>query len=542
NESEINFDDLRQHLKNYLPLYMIPDQFILLDELPCLPNGKVNRRDLPAPDADLLQNRYVAPRNPTEEILAGLWAQVLGVDRVGIYDNFFALGGHSLKATQLVSRIRETFQCDLPLRRLFEKPTIADTAVFIQTDQGDSRPPIQPIPRDTAPPLSFAQQRLWFLEQLAPGNIAYNIPMAIRLSGELDVTALQQSLQEIIRRHESLRTVFVEENGRPVQRILPDLTIELPITDLRHLPPGERETKAQALAVAEAKRPFDLAAGPLIRATLLQLADDEYVALLTMHHIISDGWSMGVFIQEMAALYAAFTEERPSPLPDLPIQYADFAHWQRQWLQGETLESQLDYWKEQLADAAPFLDLPTDRPRPAIQSANGATETFILPPEMARQLADLSQAQGATLFMTLLAAFQTLLYRYSGQTSISVGTPIANRTQAEIEELIGFFVNTLVMHTDLSGQPDFEELLARVRETALGAYAHQDLPFEMLVEQLQPGRDLSHTPLFQVMFVLDNAPLDALELPNLTLSPVEADSGTATFDMTLTMRESPDGL
>ncbi|HID51927.1 MAG TPA: non-ribosomal peptide synthetase, partial [Anaerolineae bacterium] len=539
-ENEIDFDELRAYLQNYLPLYMIPDQFILLDQLPRLPNGKVNRRALPVPD--LPQSQYVAPRNPAEEILAGLWTQVLSVERVGVYDNFFALGGHSLKATQLVSRIREAFQRDLPLRRLFENPTIADTAVFLQTEQANGRPPIQPVPRDATPPLSFAQQRLWFLEQLSPGNIAYNIPMALRLSGALDVAGLQQSLQEIARRHEALRTVFVEENGRPVQRILPDLPIDLPVTDLRHLPEAERESQAQALAVAEAKRPFDLATGPLIRAALLQLADDEYVALLTMHHIISDGWSMGVFIQEMATLYAAFAAGRPSPLPELPIQYADFAHWQREWLQGDALESQLAYWKEQLAGATPFLDLPTDRPRPAIQSANGATETFVLPPELAQQLAELSQTQGATLFMTLLAAFQILLSRYANQTNVSVGTPIANRTQAEIEGLIGFFVNTLVMRTDLSGQPDFTELLARVRETALGAYAHQDLPFEMLVEELQPGRDLSHTPLFQVMFVLDNAPLDGLELPNLTLSPVEADGGTATFDMTLTLRESPDGL
>ncbi|RMF32232.1 MAG: non-ribosomal peptide synthetase, partial [Chloroflexi bacterium] len=460
-----------------------------------------------------------------------LWAQVLGLERVGVHDNFFELGGHSLLATQVVSRLRDALQIEVPLRLLFEHPTVAELTERLREEQwaaqGIAAPPIEPVPRDGDLPLSFAQQRLWFLDQLEPGSPFYNIPTAVRLTGPLDVAALEASLNEILRRHESLRTTFPTVDGRPRQQIAPELTLSLPVIDLRGLPEAEREAQALRLATEEAQRPFDLAQGPLIRALLLQLDDDDHIALLTMHHIVSDGWSMGILIQEIAVLYDAFSQGRPSPLPELPIQYADFAAWQRKWLQGEVLERQLAYWKEQLADLPPLLELPTDRPRPAVQSFRGRTHSFVLPETLSRAIQELGRREGATLFMTLLAAFQALLYRYTGQERFAVGTPIANRNRAEIEGLIGFFVNTLVLRADFADNPTFRQVLKRVRETALGAYAHQDLPFEMLVDALQPERDLSHTPLFQVMFVLQDTPMGSHRLSHLTLSPVEAETGIA---------------
>jgi amino acid adenylation domain-containing protein len=401
---------------------------------------------------------------------------------------------------------------------------------------------LRPIPRDEAPPLSFSQQRLWFLEQLGPGTALYNVPSAMRLSGPLDVSALWRSLNEIVQRHEALRTTFVEVEGRPAQVIAPRLTLSLPVIDLQGLPESGREAEATRLATAEAQRPFDLTEGPLLRAMLLRLDQEIHIALLTMHHIVADGWSVGLLIREVAALYEAFLAGRPSPLPDLRIQYADFAHWQRQWLKDEVLQRELAYWEHQLGDGDHVLDLPTDRPRPPVQSVNGANRRFELSTSLSEALRDLSQRTGATLFMTLLAAFQTLLYRYTGQEEICVGTPIANRNHPEIESLIGFFVNTLVLRTDLSGEPNFQELLAHVREVALEAYAHQELPFEMLVEKLQPERDMSRAPLFQVMFTLQDAPFEPLELPGVTISPLGRNTETAKFDLTLSMEQGPERL
>jgi len=409
-------------------------------------------------------------------------------------------------------------------------------------DVGSQAPPIVPVPRDQTLPLSFAQQRLWFIDQWEPGNPYYNIPTAVRLTGPLDVAALEQSLNEVVRRHEALRTTFETVEGRPVQIIAPVLTVPLPVVDLGGLAETEREAEARRLAVEEAGWSFDLARGPLARAAALRLGKEEYVLLLNMHHIVSDGWSTGVFIQEMATLYQAFSAGQPSPLPELLIQYADFAIWQREWLQGEVLDAQLAYWKEQLRDAPAVLDLPTDRPRPPIQTYKGATESFTLSESLTAALQALSREEGSTLFMTLLAAFDTLLYRYTGQKDIVVGSPIANRNRSEIEGLIGFFVNTLVLRTGLSGNPTFRELLGQVREMTLGAYAHQDVPFEMLVDELQPERDLSRTPLFQVMFVLQNAPMPLQGQSGLTFSPLEVDSRTAKFDLTLFMVETAQGL
>ncbi len=544
--------ELRQFIRDRLPDYMTPAAFVLLDALPVTPNGKIDRQALPAPDWSLraLAEDYVAPRTPVEETLAGVWAQVLGLPQVGIHDNFFEIGGHSLLATRLISRLREVFQVEVPLRTLFEAPTIAAQATQVEHARrtpATQAPPLRPLPRnpdggrgDGALPLSFAQQRLWFLDQLEPDSPFYNIPEAVRLAGPLDVDALQRSLDEIVRRHESLRTTFVTMDGKPSQVIGPvDTTMPIRPIDLRLLPVDQREVEAQRLATEEVQRPFDLARGPLLRALLLRLGDEDHLILLTLHHIISDGWSTSILTREVGILYDAFSHGRSSPLPALPIQYADFAAWQRGWLHGAVQEQQLAYWKQQLAGLPPLLELPTDRSRPPVQTYQGAYRPFVLPRPLSDQIRALSQREGATLFMTLLAAFQALLARYSGQDDISVGTPIAGRTRAELEGLIGFFVNTLVLRADLSGDPSFSQLLGRVREAALGAYAHQDLPFEMIVDALQPDRNLGHSPFFQVMFVLQNAdqPEQTQESTGLTLNSTEVHSGTSKFDLTLFMTE-----
>jgi amino acid adenylation domain-containing protein len=540
--------ELRDFLKTKLPEYMVPAIFVFLETLPLMPNGKIDRRALPSPDRSRpeLDKAFVAPRTPTEELLAEIWAQLLDIERVGIHDNFFDLGGHSLLATQVVSRIRETFQVEIPLRRLFEVPTVAGLAESIEAARlaGPNllAPPILPVPRNGDLALSFAQQRLWFFDQLEPGLSAYNIPAAVRLKGPLNLPALEQSLNEIIKRHESLRTTFGKVEGRPTQVIAPTLTIKLPVVDLRTLPASERETEVRRLVTAEAQRPFDLSQGPLIRGCVLRLGDDEHVGLLTMHHIVSDGWSTGILVREVATLYAAFCAGGSSPLPPLPIQYADFAHWQRQWLQGEVLETQIAYWKKQLAGAPALIDLSTDHPRPAVQTFRGAHQSLVLPEHLQDGFKELSRQEGVTQFMTLLAAFEILLSRYTSQDDLIVGTPIANRNRLETEGLIGFFVNALVLRTDLSGNPSFRELLRRVREVCLGAYGHQDLPFDRLVEELHVQRDLSRNPLFQVMFVLHTASLRAVEMPGMTLSPVEGDSETAHFDLTLQILDAEQGL
>jgi surfactin family lipopeptide synthetase A len=391
-------------------------------------------------------------------------------------------------------------------------------------------------------PTSFAQQRMWFLHQWEPDSPLYNIPCAFKLTGRLDLAALEHSLNELVRRHEALRTSFSVVDGQPVQVITPSLAVTLSVVDLFSKTEADRQFEALRLANEQARRPFDLTQAPLFRASVLRLAEEEHVLLLTLHHIVSDGWSMGVLFRELSAVYDAFSTGKPSALPQLPIQYPDFSVWQRQWLQGEVLENQLSYWKKQLEGAPGVLDLPTDRPRPAVQSYRGARQSFELSKGLTEQLKALSRKEGVTLFMTLLAAFQGLLYRYTEQEDIVVGSPIANRNRTEIEGLIGFFVNTLVLRTDLSGNPTFRELLHRMRNTALEAYEHQDLPFEKLVEELQPERSLSHSPFFQVMFVLQNAPSTAVTFEGLSASPVRIDAETAKFDLTLFMSETEEGL
>ena len=539
--------ELRGFLKEQLPDYMVPSAFVLLEALPLTPSGKVDRRALPAPDQvrPELGGAFLAPRTPVEEVLAGIWADVLRLEEVGVHDNFFELGGHSLLATQIMSRLCRTFQVELPLRTLFATPTVAGLADVLETTarakRGLQTPPILPVSRGGTLPLSFAQERLWFLAQLEPDSSAYHIPAAFRLTGALNVTALEQSLNEIVRRHEALRTTLASVDGSPVQIIAESRTGPLRALDLSASPQAEREAAVRHLLNAEAQRPFNLAHDLPLRATLLRLGEQEHVLLLVMHHITFDAWSLGVFLRELAVLYGTFSAGQPSPLPELCVQYADYALWQRQQLQGVALDHHLTYWRRQLAGLH-RVEVPTDRPRPAVQTPRGARHCFVLSQTLTAALHALSRQEGATLFMTLLAAFQTLLHRYTGQDDIAVGAPIAGRTQVETEGLIGCFVNTLVLRTDLAGDPTFRELLGRVREVVLGAYAHQDLPFEKLVEELQPERNLSHAPLFQVLFVLQNAPTSALELPGLIVSPLPVDKGTAKFDLTLTLVEGTDGL
>ncbi|HEX6291103.1 MAG TPA: amino acid adenylation domain-containing protein [Herpetosiphonaceae bacterium] len=546
--------ELRKFLGEHLPDYMIPSAFVVLPSLPLNANGKIDRGALPAPEQIRpdLDQPFVAPRTPIEEVVAGIWADVLDLDRVGVYDNFFELGGQSLVAARIMARVREACHVELSIRSLLEQPTVAGLAEQIASSQPiHQAAPITPAPREAALPLSYAQQRLWFLDRLEPNSPLYNVPAAVRLIGSLDKAALQHSLDRIVQRHEILRTTFVEgssADGQTRQMIAATGTIPLAEIDLRTMPAAEREAEVARLAIAEARQPFDLQRGPLVRTVLLALDDAEHVLLLTMHHIISDGWSMDVLIREVAAFYAAFVSEQPdaAAVPDLAIQYADYAIWQRDWLAGSAgdsvLEDLLSYWRQQLAGAPPLLKLPTDRPRPAVQSYRGARHAFTLPTSLAGDLTALSRREGVTLFMTLLAAFDVLLQWYSGQDDIVVGSPIAGRSRVELEPLVGFFVNTLVLRVNLAGQETFPAVLHHVRDVTLGGYAHQDLPFDKLVEALQPERNLSYMPLFQVWFVLQNAPRAALRLPGLTLHPLEVDYGMARYDLRLGLSESAEGL
>jgi amino acid adenylation domain-containing protein/natural product biosynthesis luciferase-like monooxygenase protein len=540
-------ESLRETLKRRLPEYMVPSALVRLDALPLTPSGKLARRLLPAPDADSLRGEapFVAPRSPLEQSLAEVFASVLGLPKVGVTDNFFALGGHSLLATQVVSRLRASLKLEVPLRELFESPTVEALALRLGGQvPAEARRMAAPliVPRTVEAELSFAQQRLWFLDQLQPGTPLYNMPAALRLEGVLHVAALERAFTELVRRHQALRTTFRAREGRAVQVISPAAAFPLSVEDLGHLPVSAREAEALRLAREEARRRFDLAQGPLLRTRLLRLSEQHHLLLVTMHHIVSDGWSLAVLIHEMAALYDAFVSGRSSPLPPLPIQYADFATWQREWLHGEVLERQLEYWRTQLGSAPTAVELPTDRPRTPDSGSPGASLVVELPLGLTRALTALCQREGATLFMGLLAGLQALMARYSGQDDVCVGAPIAGRTQAETEGLIGVFVNTLVLRTRLEGDPTYQELLGRVKDVTLGAYAHQDVPFEKLVEVLQPPRQVGRTPFFQVALALLNMPSAQLDLPGMKMSPLEVDSGTSRFDLSLVFEETPRGL
>nr|WSY58146.1 amino acid adenylation domain-containing protein [Streptomyces sp. NBC_00886] len=492
--------DLRAYVGERLPDFMIPSVFVELDELPLTPNGKVDRAALPEPDGlrpDL--DGFLAPATATEELLAGIWAQVLGVDRVGTHDNFFELGGHSLLATQVVSRIRTVFRVELPLSALFDRPTVRDLAAAVENSaKGAAIPPVTRVGRAEPLPLSFAQQRLWFLNQLEPCSPEYNVPLLVRWSGDLDVEALVAALSGVVARHEVLRTRLVADaDGVVHQFVDPPTPIPLSATDVSQY--ADPVAATRELVEAEVMTPFDLAAGPLLRATLIRVAPDEHVLALAIHHVAFDEWSVQIFRRELSALYEAFRAGESDPLPPLPVQYADFAVWQRDWLTGDVHDEHLAYWRRQLKDL-PALELATDRPRPAVRSTAGAVTEFIVSAHTTDALRALSRKSGTTMSMTLLAAFDTLLSWYAGTDDVVVGTPVANRNRAETEDLIGFFVNTLVLRTDLSGDPSFKELLGRVRNVALAAYAHQDLPFEHLVDDLAVERDRSRTALFQVFF------------------------------------------
>jgi amino acid adenylation domain-containing protein len=538
--------ELRELLRRRLPDYMMPAAFVLLEAMPLTANGKLDRRALPAYAGVTFGSRdsYVAPRTPVEESLAAIWAEVLKLPRVGVEDNFFEIGGQSLLATQVVSRVRDAFAVELPVRSLFQQPDLAGLAQAVEAELLRGRgltaaPPMIRMARDQELPLSFAQERLWFIDQVHPGLAAYNVFGAVRMRGRLAIALLERSFSELARRHEVLRTTFAAVDGRPVQQVGPPWRVPIPVVDLRTMPAAARHPWAVRMINEEAERAFDLARGPLIRGVLLQLEDDYHLLAVTAHHIVYDIWSREILIRELGALYEAFWYGRPAPMPELQFQYADFASWQRQWMQGEVLDSQLEYWERQLAGVTTGTELTGDRPRPPVHRFRGARVFASLPTGLSADLGAFSRKHGATLFMALLAGFAALLHRYTGDEDIVVGSPIANRNRAEIENLIGFFVNTQVLRTGLAGAPTFRELLGRVREVALGAYSNQDLAFEQLVRVLKPPRDPARQPLFQVLFnFLTNYKPVIMELPQLTLSPEPNHSGAVQFDLIVSMYEA----
>ncbi|PCJ99580.1 MAG: non-ribosomal peptide synthetase, partial [Alteromonadaceae bacterium] len=534
---------VKDWLKSRLLDHMIPSQFMALDQLPLTPSGKIDRRALPVPEMNTT-SIGISPETATEELLAGLWANLLDREVINRQDNFFELGGHSLLATQLVARIRDSFQAELPVRTVFESPQLSSLASVIEAATGSvSLSPIEAKASGSLKTLSFAQQRLWFLNHLEGNNSAtYNMPMALQLSGSLNVSALRQSLHWLIERHESLNTRFPNENGQAIVQTLDAITT-LSVHVLKHFSKEEQEQEIQARINRHAIEPFDLVNGPLFKADLLLVDEQEFVLLLNMHHIVCDGWSLRVLADDLRGAYTVYCEGGEPNMPVLDIQYSDYASWQRQWLQGEVLQQQLDYWQQQLAGIPEILKLPTDKPRPAQQSFRGTHYASRLSPELSLGITRLSRELDASVFMTLLNAFYIFLSRYSGQDDICVGSPIASRTRSETENLIGLFVNTLVLRAQLQPEQNFIELLQSTRLNCLSAYAHQDIPFEMLVEQVQPTRSLSHSPLFQVMLVLhQEGELNELTLPGLTTKTLSPDYPVAKFDLTLHVEEQGDQL
>jgi amino acid adenylation domain-containing protein len=539
--------ELRAFLSRSLPDHVVPSVFIRLSALPLTPNGKVDRRALPNPAtvADVPEQTLLAPRTPEEEILAGIWAHIFDRPQVGVLENFFELGGHSLLAMQMIAHLRQTTGVELVPRSLFETPTVAGLAVrlgqALREGRVDVLPPFSPTERRGSRPLSFAQRRLWFLEQLEPGRATYNLPAALRLRGPCNHATLERSLSELVRRHEAIRTRFPAPSGEPVEEVLPPVPFDLAVIDLRDQPASEREAQAFAWASIEAQRLFNLSDGPLFRALLLQIGDEDHLLVFVIHHIVCDGWSMGLLSREFSALYTAFSAGRPSPLPEPFAQYVDFAAWQRNWLQGEPLQKRLTYWKECLAGAVPA-EIPGDRRRPRVLSGAGREYRFAWPAELAVALRELSRRQGTTLFMTLLAGFSTVLARYSRQTDLVVGTSVANRPRPEFETIVGFFVNMLPLRLDLRGNPTFSELLGRVKETCLAGYAHQETPFEEMVSAIASERELNRTPLFQVALVLLNTPSSSMQCGSLEITSKSLENRTSKFDLTLLGEESAAGL
>lgn len=561
-KQHLDTSELLCYLKQKLPEYMLPSAFVkLLDALPLTPSGKIERRALPAPlsrETRNISTDWIPPRTATEEVLTAIWSDVLGLEKVGIHDNFFALGGHSLSAMQVIARLRETFKVELPISCLFDYPTVVELdrqiSKYRQNDLVLITPSLKPVPRNTKElPISLTQLEFWILAQLHPGIPVYNIPLAYRLTGLLNVTALAQSLVEIVRRHETLRTTFAiasigafaERLGEKpiadrqvVQKIAQQSILPFSAVDLRKLSESKTERKAlaQRFVSEEKNQPFDLEQEPLLRIKLLRLSDAEHLLIITIHHLVCDGWSVDVFLQELTKLYAAFCHGQPSPLPDLPIQYADFAHWQHQWVARPAFVSDLNYWKQQLGNSTLLLQLPTDRPRLPVRTFQGASQTFIIPKSLTNALKHLSQQHNVTLFVTLLTAFKIMLFYYTGQSDIIVGTPFANRQQLETKGLIGCFINTLPIRTHLGGDPSLRELLYQVRGSFLAASDRQQIPFVKLVEALQPKREPSYSLLYQVMF--NFLPPSDLKLTNLTVHPWSVESKTAEFDWDIYLQQT----
>ena len=541
NSDSPDMDVLRGHAGERLPDYMVPSAFVGLPELPLTPNGKIDRKNLPAPEWGAVgRSAYVAPRTALEEAIAGMFAEVLGVENVGIQDDFFSLGGHSLLATQLVSRIRDALNLELPLRVLFTRPTVAglSQALAGASDVVDMPTPEASRERDGLAPLSYTQQRLWFLEKLEPGSAVYNLAWNFRLRGDLRLDLLQTALDVIVARHESLRTSLAEHGGVAWQEANPTLSVSLDIESA----PGLSDEAIRERLNQVARKPFDLYEGPLFRMKVLQVGEQDHVLLLVIHHIISDGWSFSILFRELADAYNALLADRLPKFEDLPLQYGDYAVWQRDWLKEGEMERQLDFWRDYLAEAPPVTELPADRARPATQSFQGSRMHELLPAGLTEQLTGLARRESCTLYMVLLAAFDVLVARLSGQDDIVIGTPIAGRRHSELEGLIGFFINTLVIRADLSGNPDFLELLSRVKKACLDAYAHQDVPFEKLVEELKPERSTAHTPIFQIMFNLHNEPHRGVEFDGVDARFVGLDRGTSKFDLTVSVSETSEGL
>lgn len=547
-EQRASGSELRSYLQSKLPEYMIPTHFVLLEKLPRTPNGKLDRSALPAPEDMTSATASPLPvaHLPTNELLLGIWQEVLHVKQVESERNFFEAGGHSLLATQILARTRKTFGIELPLRTLFEAPTLAEFARRVEAARSMQQhihpPSIQAGRREGRIPLSYGQQRLWFLDRLEPGNALHHVPLILRLHGQLHVAALEFSINTIIQRHEALRTTFPHAHGLPAQCIAPSQLAPMTLIDLRALPVTEREQKALGLARKEALHPFDLQRGPVLRSSLLRLSEQEHLFLLTMHHIVTDGWSLGVLFQELSALYTAHIQHRPARLPALPVQYPDYASWQRQWMSGAVLETHQAYWQQRLAGLPTTLNLPFARPRPAARTFQGAGLPFTCSGELTGELITFSRREGVTLFMTLLAAYATVLYRSTGQGDIVIGTDTANRSRLELEGLIGFFTNQVVLRTAVSGDLTVRELLGHVREVTLGAYAHQEMPFDRVVEIMKLPRERGRAPLFHVKIVFQRAAAQALSFPGLTVQPIELQNPHTTLDLTLFITETEQGL
>ena len=532
---------LRRALAARLPAYMIPSSFVMLDTFPTAPNGKVNRGALPQPDSSRpnLETPFAAASNEIEQKIAEVWSDILGVDPMGVHDNFFDLGGHSLAAARIVSRLSDAFAQNLSLTALFESPTVASLAKTIARIGSNKAAvaALRPVLRSGRLPLSFAQERLWFLDQLVPDSAGYNIVSGIRLKGLLQPSVLEQALNALVARHETLRTSFVEQDGQPVQIIAGHLATTLPLVDLTSSPESEREAAARTLAAEDAQRPFDLTRLPLFRATILRLAADDHVLVCVIHHIVSDGWSMNVFARDLWAYYEAFAQRSTPTLPPLPVQYADFAAWQRQWLEADTLEDDVAYWKQCLAGPLPVSELTPDRPRQATQTYCGAKRSVSISKTTTAAVHALSRQERVTPFLTLLASFLTLVHHRIGQDDVLIGTDVASRNRVETEQMIGFFVNLVPIRAHASGNPTFRVFLGRVRDAFLGAYAHHDLPFDRLVAELNPPRNPGRNPLFQILFVMQNEPEHGRNISGLTRSPFDVDGRTARFDLVVFVAE-----